>query len=124
MSKKLFESFFRPFICRDCRARIATSSPKLRRTVVDLPKGQQVINNAEAVDRRVQALGGKDKLAKLYTHFPLKQNERLLTPTAFSEEFQRQWERMPAEERQKQDIAVYGMEPHGSLHYSHAYCDR
>lgn len=124
MSKKLLESFFRPFICRDCRARLATSPPKLRRTIVDLPKGQQVINNAEAVERRVQALGGKDELAKLYTHFPLRNHERMLSPNAFSEEYKRQWERMPAEKRQKQEIAVYGMDRPELLYNHHAYCDR
>ena len=108
MSKRFARSLFSPYVCKTCRNRLATSSIPIRRTVVDVASHQQVANNLEQVQRRVQALGGQDELPKLYGQIPLRPREKLLTAEAFGTTYLQSWQSKPPEKQKLEEVVIYG----------------
>jgi len=119
MSKPLLRSLFRPYICKHCRTHLSSSPPGLRRTITNLPKGKQAINNAEQVERRIEALGGKDELQKLYTHIRRKPQEEMLSPNEFRTVYKSTWDQMTDQKKADQKIVSYGETTDADYQQSH-----
>lgn len=107
MSKTLLRSLFRPYICKSCRHRTRSPKPPLRRSI-SVVQGREAINNAEQVQRRIEALGGEEEVRSLYQRFPLKPREQLLSPNEFTLGYQEKWLKLEDESRQRAKVAIYG----------------
>lgn len=110
-------SLLRPYICHDCRARIAalpTTSKRLASSTSaqHRPEPQAPVKrvdslaaktNAEAVQRRIQKLDGEDAVAKLFPRL-----EKSRTATLSAAEFARLYAGKTLSDVEGDRITVFG----------------
>jgi len=121
-----FLATVRPWVCKDCRRRIAAHRPRTpavvatraASTTVNAPlpaesKGPkpavQSLDNPQTVERRIQRLGGRENLKELFPRWRLRAGERTMGAAEFSGGFRRQYDQaQDKSEYESQKYTVYG----------------
>jgi len=122
MSRSIFAPL-RPWICKDCRIRIAARksiltharaasaivTPPTPAKPKALPNAAQSLDNPETVERRITSLGGRDNIDELFPRWRLRAGERTMSAAEFSGGFRRQYDQaQDKSEYESKKYTVYG----------------